>query len=281
MAMTTDRPIDPAGRGSIRRSRYATRNTADARPRRHPEPVPCRTVHTGFDRERGAAALPGPEVRLLRLLQLSSPTLPVGAFSYSQGLEYAVDCGWVSGLESFRQWLTAGAGESLACLELPVLLRLHDAVRRGNNAALRHWVDLLVASRETREMRTEESARGRAMVQVLVALEVTIPDELREVLGASQLAGVAFAGAHWDLPAGNLAAAHAWSWLENQVTAGIKLIPLGQSDGQRLLFELGEVLVELVERARIVGDDEIGAACPALAIASSLHETQYTRLFRS
>lgn len=224
---------------------------------------------------------PAADVRLIRLLQLSSATLPVGAFSYSQGLEYAVECGWVSDVESFRQWLTAIAGENLVYLDLPVLLRLHDAAQRGNAEALRHWVDILVASRETHEMRTEESARGRAMVQILVALGIGIPTDLRASLAASQLAGVAFAGALWALPAGSLATAHAWSWLENQVTAGVKLIPLGQSDGQRLLFELGEVLVELVEHAQRVGDDEIGAACPALAIAGSLHETQYTRLFRS
>lgn len=278
--MPTDLPMDPAVRDS---SRHVSRNTADGKPRLQLESRPRQRVRAAFDREPDAADAPGltVDVRLVRLLQLSSPTLPVGAFSYSQGLEYAVDCGWVSGFESFRQWLTACARESLVCLELPVLLRLYDAARRGDHDALGHWVDLLVASRETREMRTEESARGRAMVQVLVALDVAIPDKLREALATSQLAGVAFAGAHWDLPAGSLAAAHAWSWLENQVTAGIKLIPLGQSDGQRLLFELGAALMELVEHARTVGDDEIGATCPALAIASSLHETQYTRLFRS
>lgn len=220
-------------------------------------------------------------VALVRLFQLSSASLPVGAFGYSQGLEYAVECGWVRDTGSFEEWLTAFAGENLAHLEVPVLARLHDAASRRHAKDFRHWANLLIASRETREMRTEESARGRAMLQILKALAVEVPDELREPAAGSQLAGLALAGAAWGLPLDNLALAHAWSWLENQIAAGIKLIPLGQSDGQRLLFHRGAIVPELVERGLDAGDDDIGAACPALSIASSLHETQYTRLFRS
>lgn len=218
---------------------------------------------------------------LVRLLQLASPSLPVGAFSYSQGLEYAVEIGWVDDLETFRSWLTNLVEENLVRLEIPLLVRLIDAVNDHAVDEFAYWVDFLMASRETRELRDEETGRGRAMANVLSALALEVDPPFMDSVKRSQLAGLAWAAHRWRLPADQLAIAHAFSWLENQVTAGVKLIPLGQSDGQRLLAGIGATLPRCVSRALAISDPNMGASSPALGIASSLHETQYTRLFRS
>jgi urease accessory protein len=218
---------------------------------------------------------------LVRMLQLASPGLPVGGFSYSQGLEYAVECGWVDGVDNFRDWLTGIAGDSLERLELPVLVRLINAIQNESEGEFTWWVDFLLASRETRELRDEEIARGRAMRQVLKSLGLEVDAHYREAIGRSQLAGFAWAAAKWQIPVDQLAIAYAFSWLENTVTAGLKLIPLGQSDGQRLIASIGATLPERVLRSLAIIDADVGSSSPALAIASSLHETQYTRLFRS
>ncbi len=220
-------------------------------------------------------------LQLVRLLQLASPSLPVGAFSYSQGLEYAVETGWVGSVAAFEDWLRSVIDENLVHLELPLLARLVAAVETRDDAAVAAWVARLVAFRETRELREEEERRGRAMVRVLESLDITVPPAMAAAVAGSQLAGMAVAAVHWRLPVDLLLLANASSWLENQVMAGIKLIPLGQSDGQRLLADLSGDLPRCVSRALAVADDDIGASSPALAIASSLHETQYTRLFRS
>ncbi len=221
------------------------------------------------------------EASLVRLFQLTSPSLPVGGFSYSQGLEYAVENGWVHDAESFAAWLDSIASDSLAGLEIPVLARLLDAIHAGDPGEFTWWVDLLFASRETRELREEERSRGRAMFQVLSALEVPVEADFADTVKRCQLAGFAWAVARWKIPIDRLALAYAYAWLDNGVTAGIKLIPLGQSSGQRLLARLGATLPARVLEAAEVADDRIGGSTPALAIASSLHETQYTRLFRS
>jgi urease accessory protein len=229
--------------------------------------------------------MPDSHLSRLRLLQLISPNLPTGAFTYSQGMEWAVECGWLTNLQETRQWLQSVLRDSLQYLELPVLLRLYDAAQRNNRADFQYWSQWLYASRETLELRKEECQRARALHTVLKNL----PDshawpqlqEWQEALHSSQLAGFALAAQHWRIPLSELLQGYAWSWLENAVAVAIKLVPLGQTDGQCLLYELGIEIGERVERSTSIEDDMIGASTPALAIASSLHEIQYSRLFRS
>mgnify|MGYP000738900784 CR=1 FL=1 len=226
------------------------------------------------------SSLPG-----LRLLQLISPTLPTGAFSYSQGMEWAVECGWLKNETDTRSWLETVLQDSLQYLELPLLARLYAAAESNNPASFQHWSQWLYASRETRELRNEEQQRARALFSVLKKL----PDsqhwpELESwqtALLSSQLAGYALAANHWGIALKDLLTGYSWSWLENAVAVAIKLVPLGQTEGQRLLYELSEDIGALVEGASALEDDALGASTPALAIASSLHENQYSRLFRS
>ncbi|MFM1891801.1 MAG: hypothetical protein RLZ44_878 [Pseudomonadota bacterium] len=218
---------------------------------------------------------------LLRLLHLVSPSLPIGAFTYSQGIEWAVEAGWIRDAADLQEWLADQLDTTLARLDLPLLLRLQRAAADDDRQRLRHWSELLLAYRETGELRQEEINRGRALAELLPKLELADAVAWRTELARCQLAGFAFAAARWQI--GEVAAlqGYAWAWLENLVLAAVKIIPLGQSQGQQVLQRLTAALPTAVQTALALSDEELGAGNPALAIASSRHETQYTRLFRS
>ena len=221
------------------------------------------------------------DATLLRLLQLCSGTLPIGGFTYSQGIEWAVECGWITDQASLTGWLTDLITTSLAQVEIPVLTRLYRACEQGDDTALAYWSDWLLANRESRELRDEERNRGRALASLLVDLNIPRAAEWRDTLAGCQSAGFALACHAWQIPLTQAAQGFAWTWLENLALSGVKLIPLGQTAGQRILRDLGDAASHAVQRGRTLPDDDMGASAPALAIASSRHETQYTRLFRS
>ena len=218
---------------------------------------------------------------LLRLLQLASPTLPVGAYAYSQGLEWAVEARWVHDEASLAAWLEAQLVESFARVDLPVFVRLHRAAYTGDDAAMRHWSRVLLALRETRELVADDRDRGRALARLLRDLDVAAAAPWVERDDAPFAALAALAAAAWEVPLAPALHAHAFAWLENQVLVGVKLVPLGQVAGQRQLLALARAIPAACETALALDDDEIGGSLPIVAIASSLHETQYTRLFRS
>jgi urease accessory protein len=222
-----------------------------------------------------------PGLSLLRLMHLVSPSLPVGGFTYSQGIEWAVEAGWIRTAEDLEDWLADQLHTGLANLDLPLLLRMHAAAGTGDRTAMDAWIDWLLAGRETSELRAEEGNRGRALVALLVAWGLVAEPAWGPVLARSQAAGLAFAASAWGIDGRETALGYAWSWLENLTLAGIKLVPLGQTQGQQLLQRLIGQIPAALTRALDLADADIGASSPALAIASSLHETQYTRLFRS
>jgi len=217
----------------------------------------------------------------LRLLQLVSPSLPVGGFSYSQGLEWAVESGWVSDRYSLTRWLDGLIDDGLARLDLPILVRLYDAVVHDDVLAIEKWSAELFAHRETQELRAEEQYRAKALTKLLIDLEVPRARRWQQSLCNCQAAPFALAAEYWRISVENTLLGYTWNWLENQVAAAIKLIPLGQTDGQRIQLSLAQRLPVTVQSALECSDDEIGSGAMALAVASSRHETQYTRLFRS
>lgn len=223
----------------------------------------------------------GSDLAGLRLLQLVSPALPVGGFTYSQGLEWAVEAGWVSDAASLDSWLGGLLDDGLTYLDLPLLIRLRAAYEVSDRDAARHWGQCLLAARESAELRAEELNRSRALLSLLADLGIADALSWKEALMHSQLGPFALASVHWGIPLRESLLGYAWSWLENQVTAAIKLVPLGQTEGQRALLRLAGRLPHAVTLALQIDDDDIGAAAPAMAIASARHETQYTRLFRS
>ena len=217
----------------------------------------------------------------LKLLQLASGTLPVGAFTYSQGLEMAVECGWVNSASSLREWIADVLHNSVAAVDVPVFLRLFNAFDSGDLDRADHWTAVLLACRETREQQEEERQRGRAFARLLPDIEPGVAPEILRHVRDSQTAGQAWLCRQWGIAPVAAMETFVWGWMENLVLAGVKLIPLGQSDGQRLILQLGEQIPERVAYGFALGDDDIGSGCMAQSIASSLHETQYTRLFRS
>lgn len=217
----------------------------------------------------------------LRLYQLISPALPIGSFTYSQGLEWAVEAQWIYDDKTLESWLEGILKYSVASLELPVLLRLQHAFKTGDELAAQRWCQFLIASRETSELRKEERQRGAALTKLLPNLDIVVPDGMLKTLQASQLCGIALAAVQWDIDPQKALLGYCWSWLENSTMAGVKLIPLGQTQGQKILFQLSKQIPEIVEQAKTIDDKDVGSCTPALAIASSCHENQYTRLFRS
>lgn len=218
---------------------------------------------------------------LLRLMHLISPTLPIGSFTYSQGIEWAVEVGWITNPQSLQAWLASQLTGTITHLELPLLKRLYRAWQTEEIQAVEHWIAVSNASRETSELLLEEKNRGRALTDLLIALELPQAALHKPLLSQSQVAAFALASFYWQVSLEQAAYGYAWGWLENLVLSAVKLIPLGQTQGQRVLHQMTPLLVAAIEQGLMIVDEDIGAALPALAIASSRHETQYTRLFRS
>jgi urease accessory protein len=217
---------------------------------------------------------------MLRLCLLVSPALPVGAYAYSQGLEYAVQVGWVADESSAFDWLQGMAHHSVGTLDLPILLRLYRAWQSDDAAAVSFWNAQLIASRGTAEMRGEELHLGRALARVLASLDIVTPDGWPDAAPAFSTM-FSLAAVRWHIPESEMLCGYLWSWSENQVLAAIKLVPLGQSAGQRLLHRLIESMPDIASDATVLLDRHIGSGVVLQTIASALHESQYTRLFRS
>lgn len=218
---------------------------------------------------------------LLRLMHLISPTLPIGSFTYSQGIEWAVEAAWIQEVNQLEAWLSSQLQANITQLELPLLKRMYAALIEHDLASLEHWIAIANANRETAELLLEEKNRGRALTDLLIALEIPEAVGLKPLLSQSQVAAFALASVHWQIPIEQAAYGYAWSWLENLVLAAVKIIPLGQTQGQKTLQHMTPQLLQAVEQGLQIVDENIGASLFALAIASSRHETQYTRLFRS
>ena len=217
---------------------------------------------------------------LLRLFHLVSPALPVGAYAYSQGLEYAVAASWVRDEESAFEWLIGNARHSIGSLDLPLLLRLHRGWLHQDAKEVQLWNDRLIASRETQESRAEELHHGRALARILVTLDVPGADAWATARPAFATL-FALACVHWKISSTDTLIGYLWTWTENQVLAAVKLVPLGQSAGQRLLHRMISAMPALVDRVAAIPDNEIGCSTISQLMASALHETQYSRLFRS
>ena len=221
---------------------------------------------------------------LTRLLQLASPALPVGAFSYSQGLEWAVEAGTVKDEASALRWIGDQLEWNLGRYEAPLLLRLLEAWRVGAHDTAIELDAEYLATRETAELRAETLQMGYSMQRLLHELG-DFPPPLLAAIAASPaptlMLGWSCAAAAWHIPPQDALTAWLWSWAENQALAALKAVPLGQAAGQRLLQEIGRRLPAVAERAPGLAADGYSNFAPGFAIACCNHETQYTRLFRS
>ncbi|MBB4822644.1 urease accessory protein [Pseudomonas alcaligenes] len=219
-----------------------------------------------------------------QLLRLASPQLPIGGYSYSQGLELAVDQGQVHDAQSAERWIADQLRLNLARFEAPLLLALCEAAAEEDWACLAQLGGCQRASRETRELQLENRQMGYSLQQLLEGLP-ELDEAGRNALAAldEPVLGVAWALAAraWGIPPQDALAAWLWGWLENQLAVLMKTLPLGQQAAQRLTSTLLPALQKAQETASEIPENQWGSAAFGLALASMAHERQYSRLFRS
>ncbi|WP_374620081.1 urease accessory protein UreF [Pandoraea sp.] len=221
---------------------------------------------------------------LAALLHLASPALPIGAFSYSQGLEAAVEHGIVHDAPSAQCWIASQLDGVFSTGEMALLARQWRHWQAGDVAALSRVNDWLLATREAAELRAETEQMGWSLTQLALSLEWGAPAQRAHLASMRPIAlptAFAFAALTHGAPLTDTLVAYAFSWLENQVAGALKAVPLGQLAAQRVIVALRPCVVEAAHRAAALPDDRINTFSPALAILASRHETQYSRLFRS
>jgi urease accessory protein len=232
-----------------------------------------------LDRQAGSL----PAASLLQLMWLASPALPVGGFSYSEGLEAAVESGRVSTEAQAADWLADQLQLSLARSDLALLAKAMGAWRRHDLAHVRELNDWVLQTRESAEFRLQSEQMGRSLLQWLRHHDSASVADMDACLQLPPTYPVAFALAASATQASvrDALLAYAFGWAENMTQAAIKSVPLGQNAGQRILARLAGEIPGAVDHAMRLGDSERQAFTPMLAILSAQHEAQYSRLFRS
>jgi len=231
---------------------------------------------------------------LLNLLQLASPALPVGAYSYSDGLETLVEQGVIHNQNSLEYWLNQELIYGAIRLEAAVMLRSYRCVVDQDLGKIGYWNAWLTASKETLELRQQSWQMGNSLLKLLVSLSSSNKPEENPALVLGLEAWVDAVGqrcnyaiafgicaATWQIEAKNALLGYLQSWATNLISVGVKLIPLGQTTGQQILFNFQNQLVQATEDILTLNDDDLMACSWGLALASMTHETQYSRLFRS
>ena len=219
---------------------------------------------------------------LLHLLQLVSPALPVGAYSYSEGLETLVELEIINDVESLKHWLTQELRYGAIRLEAAVMLRAYHALKAEDKPSITYWNNWLSATRDTEELRAQSQQMGGSLIRLLQELQPQIIPIIK-ALDKPYNYAIAFgiAAVNWEIDPTAALLGYLHSWVSNLITGGIKLIPLGQTAGQLLLLELQELISSATVEIMNLHDDELSCCSWGLSLASMGHEQQYTRLFRS
>ena len=222
---------------------------------------------------------------LVRLLQLTSPALPVGAYTYSQGLEWAVESGRIRNEEDAGNWVADLLTHSIGRYEAPMLVHLMHYWSRSEIVPVQRLNADFLASRESAELRAETLQMGFSLKRLLADLRDPALDPMREriqdwpeIAFPTVWSGLA---ATWRVEPLAAVSGYLWSWAENQVMAALKAVPLGQAAGQRVLAEIGLRIPAVAKTALSLPETDWSNFAPAFALCSVQHETQYSRLFRS
>lgn len=232
-----------------------------------------------FDKKMHASRT---SLSLLHLLHASSPSLPIGAFAYSQGLEYSLDAQWCKTANDVECWISTILEHGLGGVDLPVALRLHRGWSASDKEQTRYWNQMLLSFRESKELYLEDVQVGAAFLQWHRHQSAEQVDTQLEWLDTPGYAAMFTLHSVLNgIDAQDCLLGYAWAWLDNQIAAASKAMPMGQTDGQRIIKHLLPVIEHTLDRAKQLSDDELGSNLPGLAMASALHEHQYSRLFRS
>ena len=223
----------------------------------------------------------GGETALVRALQLASAASPVGSYAWSDGMEYAVHAGNPRDEDSAREWIAGLLSHSVCGLDVPLLAGMHAAWAAGHAEEALRLGAWLLAGRETAELRRADRQQGQALMRVLAGLGVARAAGLRADRRVGYACAFALAGASFGVPARTTAVSFVYARLESMVVTAVKLVPLGQSAGQRMIFDLAGALPSACEAALPIAPADIAAGAPGQAMASARHETQATRLYRS
>ena len=216
---------------------------------------------------------------LLHLLQFASPALPIGGYSYSQGLEAALDAGIVHDADSGRAWIARYLDEVVANWDGPLFWRLLKAFEAGDDASVALWSERFLASRDSAEFRAETIQMGYSLTRLIAELGVAKVDALGPEVGLPTAFACAVDGL--GIPHQEALLAMLFAWVENQVLVCVKSVPLGQVAGQRMLLSLRPAIAQAAQRAQTMGDDDMSNWSPGLSILSMRHEVQHGRLYRS
>lgn len=230
-------------------------------------------------------------VRLLRLLQLASSTLPVGAYSYSEGLELLVETGSIKSAEALQDWMTQELHHGALRMEVSIMLRAYQATMCQEGEQLLYWNRWWSAARETEELRLQSWQMGRSLLRLFLDLEDPLSNSaidktwpvLQDLFGQDCNFAIAFGviAAAWQIDLTDAVLGYLQSWATNLISAGIKLIPLGQTAGQQLLLNLQPVLESSTQSILQLPNEALESCGWGLSLASMAHETLYSRLFRS
>jgi urease accessory protein len=221
---------------------------------------------------------------LLNLLQFASPALPIGAYSYSQGLEAALENGTVHNADTARAWILRHLHEVVAQWEAPVCWRLMRAYSRRDWRDAAEWSERFIASRDSAEFRAETIQMGYSLTKLVAELGFVDAEMLAHLQGEAEVAlptAFACAVAALDIPHDAALLAMLFAWAENQVLVCVKSVPLGQVAGQRILLSLRADIEAAARHAQTVADDDMCNWAPGLSLLSMQHEVQYSRLYRS
>lgn len=216
---------------------------------------------------------------LLHLLQFASPALPIGGYSYSQGLESALEEGLVSDAASAHTWIVRCLDEVVARWEAPLLWRLMGAFAARDVAAVLELAERFLASRDTAELRAETVQMGYSLARLLAELGAGNTSALQGEVTLPLAYACAVDGL--DIPHEEALLASIFAWVENQVLVCVKSVPLGQVAGQRLLLALRPDIERAARIARELPDEALSNWAPGLSVLSMRHEVLHGRLYRS
>ena len=229
---------------------------------------------------------------ILKLLQLSSSALPLGAYSYSEGLETAIEQDQIQGKEDLQQWLSQELFHGAIRLETALMLRGYRCWATQDLEGLQYWNQWASAVKETSELREQSWQMGNSLTRLLLSLETVRSENSQAHWELEQ--GINFIGkpcnyaiafgmgaAHWQIDEHSAVLGYLHSWATNLMNAGVKLIPIGQTLGQQLLLELHPEMETATTTILNLRDDELYTCSWGLGLAGMQHEIQYTRLFRS